>query len=98
VGTLGGFFVVVGDVITNPSGTYDATINGNGTIDGCIYTLGVFSVNGGGNRLNVNGGVWSGIEAELNGNATVTYNSDYMAAIKAHTLPQVQIISWREKK
>ncbi|MFH1201429.1 MAG: hypothetical protein V1674_00870 [Candidatus Omnitrophota bacterium] len=98
VGAIGGFFIVVGDVVTNPSGTYDATINGNGQIDGCIYTLGEFSVNGGGGGLNVNGGVWSGVEVELNGNATVNYNADYMAAIQANVFPEVQIISWREKK
>lgn len=98
VGTIGGFFVVVGDVITNPSGTYDATINGNGQIDGCIYTLGEFQVNGGGNGLNVFGGVWAGTEAELNGKVTITYNKDYMDAIKALNInPDVQIISWREQ-
>lgn len=95
---IGGFFVVVGDVLTNPAGTFDAEINGNGTIDGCIYTLGTFEVNGGGGGLNVNGGVWSGTEAELNGNVTIAYNKDYMDAIKALNInPDVQIISWREK-
>lgn len=97
IGTIGGFFVVVGDVITNPLGTYDATINGNGQIDGCIYTLGTFEVNGGGGGLNVFGGVWAGVEAELNGNTNVTYNRDYMEAIKGLNInPDIQIISWRE--
>jgi hypothetical protein len=96
VGTLAGFFIVVGDVLNNPSATFDATINGNGQIDGCIYTLGQFRINGGGGGLNVNGGVWAGTEAELNGNATVTYNADYMAAIKANVQADVRIISWRE--
>ncbi|MEW6008612.1 MAG: hypothetical protein AB1629_03155 [Candidatus Omnitrophota bacterium] len=96
IGTVGGFFIVVGDVLNNPSATFDSTINGNGQIDGCIYTRGIFRVNGGGGGLNVNGGVWSGEEAELNGNATVTYNADYMAAIEANISADVQIISWRE--
>lgn len=96
VGSLGGFFIVVGDVLNNPSATFDATINGNGQIDGCIYTRGIFRVNGGGGGLNVNGGVWSGEEAELNGNATVTYNAGYMAAIRANISADVQVISWRE--
>ncbi len=97
VGTIGGFYVVVGDVITNPAGTYDASINGNGQVNGVIYTLGTFSVNGGGGGLNVSGGVWSGEEVELNGNANITYNKDYMDAIEDLDInPGVQIDSWRE--
>lgn len=97
VGTIGGFFVVAGDVITNPSGEYDATINGNGMIQGAVYTRGEFSVNGGGGGLNVDGGVWAGHEVELNGNATITYNKDYMDAIKGLNInPDVQINSWRD--
>lgn len=97
IGSVGGFFVVAGDVITNPLGVYDAAINGNGQIDGAIYTRGNFEVNGGGGGLNINGGVWAGTEAELNGNATVSYNQDYMDAIKALNIePGLQIISWRE--
>lgn len=97
IGAIGGFFVVAGDVLTNPLGTYDATINGNGQIDGAIYTRGEFQVNGGGGGLNVNGGVWAGTEAELNGNAAISYNRDYMEAIKALDIdPGVQVLSWRE--
>ena len=33
IGTVGGFMIVVGDVITNPSGTYDATISGEGALE-----------------------------------------------------------------
>ena len=98
IGTVGGFYVVVGDVLTNPTGIYDATINGNGMIDGCIYTTGDFQVNGGGGNLNINGGVWAGGEVELNGNATVNYNSSYMAALAGQSwlVADVQIISWKE--
>lgn len=97
IGTIGGFFVVAGDVITNPSAVYDATINGNGQIQGAIYTRGDFSVNGGGGGLNVDGGVWAGQEAELNGNANVTYNKDYMSAIESLNInPNVQLSSWRD--
>lgn len=96
VGALGGFFIVVGDVLNNPSVTYDATINGVGMIDGCVYTRGKFRINGGAGGLNINGGVWAGNEAELNGNTTVNYNADYMAAIRANVLADVIIISWRE--
>lgn len=97
IGTIGGFYVVVGDVITNPDATYDATINGNGIVEGAIYTRGEFRINGGAGNLNVNGGVWAGEEARLNGNANVTYNADYMAAIQALGInADVQIISWKE--
>jgi Tfp pilus assembly protein PilX len=101
VGTLGGFFLVVGNVLTDPNVTPDATINGNGEVDGCIYTLGDFRINGGAGGLNVNGGVWSGEESRLNGNATVTYNQAFMYAIKNLIETQgagsvVQLLNWRE--
>lgn len=96
IGNIGGFFVVVGDVLTDPSAVEDATINGNGTVDGPIYTRGQFRINGGGGRLNVNGGVWSGTETRLNGNANVTYNQDYMTALQALVQADVQIILWGE--
>jgi len=97
IGTIGGFFVVVGDVITDPDETDDAVINGNGTIDGVIYTLGEFRINGGGGNLNVNGGVWAGEEVRINGNASITYESNYMDAIEALDIdPGVYISSWQE--
>ena len=97
IGTIGGFFVVVGDVITNPGTEENTTINGNGQIDGVIYTRGDFNVNGGGGNLNVNGGVWAGQEAELNGNANITYNQTYMDAVKYLNLTtSVQISSWKD--
>jgi len=98
VGTLGGFFVVVGDVITNPSDIQDATINGNGQIEGAIYTRGNFRINGGGGNLNINGGVWAGQEARLNGNAHIDYNDTYMSAIEALGIDaSAQITSWKEQ-
>ena len=97
VGIVGGVFVVVGDVITDPDNTQDTTINGNGEIDGCVYTTGEFTVNGGGNGINVNGGVWAGLEATLNGNVNVTYNAEYMDALDNLPLnTDIQIISWQE--
>ncbi len=99
IGTIGGFYVVAGDVITNPDETYDATISGNGMVEGAIYTRGEFRINGGGGNLNVNGGVWAGEEARLNGNAHVSYNADYMEAIKALNISaDVQIVSWKEQQ
>ena len=99
VGTIGGFLLVVGDVVTNPSGTSETTINGNGQIDGCIYSTGEFRVNGGGAGLNVFGGIWSGSDGvRMNGNVTVIYNQPYMDAIKTVINPGtvMQLISWRE--
>lgn len=97
IGTIGGFFVVVGDVLTNPSAEEDTTINGNGEVAGAIYTTGNFRVNGGGNGLNVDGGVWAGNEVRLNGHATLTYDADHMAAIQALGInADVQVVSWRD--
>lgn len=97
IGTIGGFFVVVGDVLTNPSATEDTTINGVGSVDGAIYTTGDFVINGGGGGLNVYGGVWAGDEARLNGNATVEYEATYLRAIERLNLSaDVQLLSWRE--
>ncbi len=96
--SVGGFFVVVGDVITDSADTGAATLNGNCSIDGCVYTNGKFSINGGGNALNVSGGIWAD-EAELIGHAKVSYNSAYQNVIK--NLPDVYTYSiaisrWRE--
>lgn len=98
VGILCGFFVVAGNVLTDPDAGADTTINGNGTIDGCVYTLGNFRINGGGNGLGVTGGVWGRDEVRLNGNAQVSYNLDYMNAIRGLNIDFVPgILSWKEK-
>ena len=97
IGTIGGFFVVVGNVLTDPNATEDTTINGKGQIDGAIYTTGDFRINGGGNGLKVNGGVWAGDEVRLNGNANLQYNKSYMDAIKALGInADIQVVSWQE--
>ncbi len=101
IGSVGGFFLVVGNVLTDPEDTADSTLNGNGTVDGCIYTTGKFDINGGGGNLNVNGGVWAGTEAELNGNVMVNYNLSFMDSIEflvqSHGAGSVvQLLTWRE--
>ncbi len=97
IGTIGGFFVVVGDVITDPFAVEDTTINGNGQVAGAIYSRGDFRVTGGGNGLNVNGSVWAGDETRLNGKVTMTYNWDYMHAIEGLGInPDVTVISWQD--
>ena len=96
IGTLGGFFVVVGDIITDPDESDDIVINGNGQIDGVIYTRGQFRINGGGGGLNVDGGVWAQ-EVRINGNAHLAYNQTYMSAIEDLGIDaSVQITAWRD--
>lgn len=89
----GGFIIVGGDVIDN------VELGGNASIDGCVYTRGYFQNKGGGNSLNVNGGIWAGDYVTLRGNAKVDYNATYMDAIRRNINPstEVQLISWREE-
>lgn len=88
---VAGFFVVGGEVI------YDAALSGNVSVDGSIYTLGNFTIMGGGNVLNVNGGVWTGDTATLLGNAKIDYKQDYMLAIENLGInTDVQVLSWRD--
>ena len=97
-GIVGGFFAVVGDVITSPDDVQDATISGNGQIEGMVYTRGSFRINGGGNNLNVDGAVWGGEEIRLNGNVHIIYNSDYMGAVQSLGIDaEAQVTSWEEK-
>jgi hypothetical protein len=70
-------------------------------VNGCIYTTGDFTINGGGNGLNINGGVWAGTGMDLRGHATVNYNSDYMTAVEYlidvnNAGGVVQLYSWRQ--
>lgn len=97
-GTMGGFIVVVGDVLTNPDAEADGTINGNGTIDGVLYTIGEFRINGGGaGGINITGGIFAADEVRLNGSTTVTYQQDYMDAIDAMGVPTgMTVLSWNE--
>ncbi len=101
--SAGGFFVVAGNVLTDPNATADTQLNGSGTIEGLIYTTGEFKINGGGGGLNVNGGVWAGSEAELQGNSAVTYNSVYQAAVKTKLQTEgientgITVSAWKEK-
>jgi hypothetical protein len=88
--SAGGFFVVGGEVV------YDATISGNVGIDGAIYTRGRFTINGGGNALNVDGGVWAS-NATLNGAVEIEYNQEYMNAIRNLNIDtDFQISSWKD--
>ena len=97
IGTVGGLFIVVGNVLTDPTEVDDTTINGNGQVVGAIYTTGQFKVNGGGGGLNIDGGVWSGQAMTLNGGVTVQYNANYLKAIKnLNITPGVQLISWQQ--
>jgi hypothetical protein len=98
---VGGFILVVGD-LTSPGVTTsdeDATINGNVTVNGCLYTTGDFTLNGHGNSV-IDGGLWTGGEAYLQGNTAFTYNPDYMLAIKHYvennTPPTLSLLSWRQ--
>lgn len=99
VGTIGGFIVVVGDIITDPDITDDIIINGCGDIDGVIYTRGVFRVNGGGSaELNVNGGVICGELGRLNGDANIIYNDFYMQALRDLNLGvEPRLANWKDK-
>jgi len=86
---VGGFFVVGGEVI------YDAVLSGNVAVKGCIYTRGNFTINGGGNALNIEGGVWAGTGATLHGHAKIDYHSTYMQAIQNLGIDtDVQTVSW----
>jgi len=98
IGTIGGFFVVVGSVLTDPQTVESTTINGTGQVLGAVYTTGEFRVNGGGqNGLSVDGGVWAGALARLNGSVTVQHNASYLQAIQALNInPAVQLLVWRE--
>ena len=100
IGTIGGFLVVAGDVITNLEDEEfeDVAIVGEGEIEGVIYTLGELDINGGGtNGLEIDGGAWAGAGVTINGSADVLYNKVYMDAIKGLEIDLVyQIDTWRD--
>jgi hypothetical protein len=97
IGTIAGFIVVVGNVETADANTMDTTVNGNGIINGAIYTTGTFKINGGGNSLIVTGGVWANA-AVVQGSATVQHNADYMKAIEGLGVnANLQLRCWRVK-
>lgn len=101
-GTIGGFLIIVGDVLTDSDAFGETEIKGTGTIEGAIYTNGKFEVEGNADTAGIviNGGVWVGGEAgaEVKGKTTITYDQNYMAtAIGGLGLSgDVQLISWQQ--
>ena len=97
-GIIGGFIIVVGDVLTDPESTGSTELKGDGIIEGCIYATGKFEVEGGDiSGISINGSIWVGEDAEIKGNTTLTYDETYMQAIGGLDLhPGAQIVSWRE--
>lgn len=94
---IGGFCLVVGDVLTNDDASADTTINGNGAIDGVVYTLGKMTTNGGAGGLNVLGGVFAEDGITFNGNTNVTYSQPYMDSIETLQPPAgMSQLSWNE--
>ena len=95
---IGGFILVVGDIINNPAAVANVDIRGDTNIDGTIYTTGYFEIHGGGNDLNINGGIIAGGDVEIRGNGKVYYNTTYMDAIEgldAQDFPP-EIIYWED--
>lgn len=97
--TVGGFIVVPGNYIDPSADPNNVTITGNISVDGCVYTRGYFSNKGGGNSLNINGGVWAGKYVDIRGGVVGQNNQVYMDAIRNNINPstEVQVISWREE-
>lgn len=98
--TLGGFFVVVGNILDDPNAVVDVSTGGTLNIDGCIYTRGELTIKG---DVEVRGGVWAGEGITLDGGITVLYDADNMADIKSiagdPTANQpLQFKSWRRLK
>jgi hypothetical protein len=54
--------------------TGDLKLSGNLNYEGLIYVFGTLTIAGGGNTLNVQGGVMANNTVALNGNVTVTYD------------------------
>ena len=94
-----GFIVVGGNAI------YDASIGGNASVVGCIYTRGDITFTGGGGSsiINLDGGVWAGGTVTITGNEQINFDPpghgvEYMNAISELGInADVQVISWQEK-
>lgn len=95
-GNIGGFFVVVGDIIDDSEVAQDTALNGNISIDGLIYARGEVNLNGGAGNLNVDGGIWGGEAVDLNGNTAVSYNQAYMEAVDALGAGSVEMTNWKD--
>jgi len=98
-GTIGGFIVVAGNVLTDPDATGDINILGKGYIDGCIYSTGdvklggrYFTTEG----IVMNGGIWSNGDVELYGQIDLLYKEEFMNVISNQFLDtDLQVISWK---
>jgi len=100
---VGGHQVVKGFIVVGGDAIYDAEIGGNASIDGCLYTRGnIWLHGGGGNVINVDGGLWSGGTTTMTGNEQINFDPpghgvEYMNAIRGLGInADVQVISWRE--
>ncbi len=97
---LGGFYVVVGNILDDPNAVVDVATGGTLNIDGCIYTRGELTIKG---DVSVAGGVWAGEKITLDGGIAVTYNAANMDAVKVvagdPTANQpLQFKSWKRLK
>lgn len=101
-GTIGGFFVVAGEVLTDPDDAANTMIAGRGTVDGPIYTTGKFNAREREDESeveewDVNGGIWAGKSATVRKRTTINYNESYMTRLNDMGLNTVvQAASWRE--
>jgi hypothetical protein len=84
-----------GFVVVGGNTTYDATIVGNSQIDGCLYTLGDFIDKGGGSRIDVNGTIWAGGNADLKGSVDLNFNVVYYQAMKI-LIGRGMHVTWRD--
>lgn len=69
----GGFYIVVDG---------DVEFHGKVQVDGVVYTPGEVTFDGGGNILNINGGIFSGEDTTINGGPDLSYNQTYMHTLK----------------
>lgn len=96
--TVGGFYVVVGDYMTNQAGGGSVSVlNGTASLDGVIYVMGDFTKNGGGNNTTVDGAVFAK-HIELNGKSRFQYNQDYVDSIENAAIDNgaLESVSWNQ--